>query len=328
MKKILIGAVALTSVFALSACSSGTSNNSGGTDNSAAAGGETIALVAKADSSDYWTAVKEGAEKAGQELGVNISWVGPATETEPEKQLQQLEAAITAKPIGIAYAPQDGAQAQAPEYLDKAKAANINVVAFDTPVANSDVPIATIASDNKQIGAMAADHMIELTGGKGTIGVVAHGEVGTAADRRDGFLEEIKAKAPDMTVLPVQNGNSDQAESRTKASGMLTSNPDLVGMFGTDDDSVIAIADEVAAKGSKAVVIGVDASPDEISLVKEGKITGGITQNPGGIGYQAVKTLYDAYKGTMPTEKNIVSPAVWYTKDNLDSPEVKEVIKD
>ncbi|MDR1766927.1 MAG: ABC transporter substrate-binding protein [Propionibacteriaceae bacterium] len=283
-------------------------------------------LVAKADASDYWTAVKEGAMKAGTELGVTVEWVGPATETEPDKQLQQLDSAINSKPAGIGFAPQDGAQAQADTYLQKAKDAGIPVVAFDTPVADSDIPIATVASDNKQIGADAAKQMNDLIGGKGKVGIIAHGEVGTAADRRDGFIDWMKANAPGVELLPTQNGNSDQAESRTKAAGVLTANPDLVGFFGTDDDSVIAIAEEVQEKGSKAVVIGVDASPDEIRLVKEGKITGGITQNPGGIGYQAVKVLYDASKGTQPTEKNIVSPAVWYTKDNLTSEEVVAVL--
>ncbi|MDR1806878.1 MAG: substrate-binding domain-containing protein [Propionibacteriaceae bacterium] len=316
-------ALATVTALAATACSGNSTSSTGGGE---ASGTTKIVLVAKADASDYWTAVKEGALQAGQDLGVTVEWVGPATETEPDKQLQQLDSAINGKPAGIGFAPQDGAQAQAPTYLQKAQDAGIPVVAFDTPVADTDIPIATIASDNKQIGAMAAEKLSELIGGQGTVGIIAHGEVGTAADRRDGFIDWMKANAPGVTLLPAQNGNSDQAESRTKAAGVLTANPDLAGFFGTDDDSVIAIAEEVQSKGSTAVVIGVDASPDEIRLVKEGKITGGITQNPGGIGYQAVKVLVDAANGTQPAEKNIVSPAVWYTKDNLDSAEVVAVL--
>ncbi|MDR1710349.1 MAG: substrate-binding domain-containing protein [Propionibacteriaceae bacterium] len=285
-----------------------------------------IVLVAKADASDYWTAVKEGAEKAGKELGATVEWVGPATETEPDKQLQQLDAAINSKPAGIGFAPQDGAQDQADTYLRKAKDAGIPVVAFDTPIENSDIQIATIASNNRQIGADAAQKMSELIGGAGTVGIIAHGEVGTAADRRDGFIDWMQANAPGVTLLPAQNGNSDQAESRSKAQSVLAANPGLVGFFGTDDDSVIAIADEVAAKGIQAVVIGVDASPDQLRLTKEGKITGGMAQNPGGIGYQAVKVLFEAAQGTMPAAANIVSPAVWYTADNLADPDVVAVI--
>ncbi|MDR1431691.1 MAG: hypothetical protein LBI99_06185, partial [Propionibacteriaceae bacterium] len=35
-----------------------------------------IALIAKANASDYWTAVKDGAMKAGAELGVEVTFLG------------------------------------------------------------------------------------------------------------------------------------------------------------------------------------------------------------------------------------------------------------
>ncbi|MDR1431670.1 MAG: substrate-binding domain-containing protein, partial [Propionibacteriaceae bacterium] len=240
----------------------------------------------------------------------------------------QLQTAVNEKPAGIGFAPQDGAQDGAPPILEAAQAAGIPVVAFDTPVKTSDIPIATVASNNKAIGAMAAENLVQLTGGKGNIAIIAHGEVGTAADRRDGFTEYITQNAPDMKIVDTQNGESDQAKSRDKANGILTANPDLVGFFGTDDDSVIAIAEEVASRNLSAQikVIGVDASPDEIKLVKEGKITGAVTQNPGGIGYKTVQVLVDAAKGTMPAQKEIISESVWYTADNLSSAEVVAVL--
>jgi ribose transport system substrate-binding protein len=324
MRKAIAGLVGVLVVAPLAACASGPDTAPG--SNGGGAGNVRIALVAKANASDYWTAVKEGALAAGQELGVEVTFNGPDTESEGDKQLNQLQTAINDKPAGIGFAPQDGAQDGAPSILEQAKAAGIPVVAFDTPVNSSDVPITTVASDNKGIGAMAAQHMVELTGGKGKIAIIANGEVGTAADRRDGFRDYLAQNAPGMEVVDVQNGESDPAKSRDKAQGILQAHQDLVGFFGTDDDSVVAIADEVAAKGMDVKVIGVDASADEIALVKEGKITGAVTQNPYGIGYQAVEILLDASKGTMPGSKNIVSESVWYTKDNIDSPEVKKVL--
>ncbi|MDR1078273.1 MAG: ABC transporter substrate-binding protein, partial [Propionibacteriaceae bacterium] len=299
-----------------------------GDDQAPAPDGIKIMLVAKANASDYWTAVKEGALRAGRDLGVEVTFNGPDTESEGDKQLNQLQTAVNERPAGIGFAPQDGAQDGAAAILDEAQRAGIPVVAFDTPVNGSDVPIATVASDNRQIGADAAQKMIELTGGRGGIAIIANGEVGTAADRRDGFRQHIERNAPGMTIVDVQNGESDQAKSRDKASGILTAHPDLVGFFGTDDDSVIAAAEEVAGRGltGQITVIGVDASADEIALVKAGKIAGAMTQDPGGIGYKTVQLLVEAARGTMPAEREIVSPAVWYTKDNLTSAEVVQVL--
>ena len=327
MKKLLAGLAGVALVASLAACSSGAATTGTAAGSAPAASGSTkIALVAKANASDYWTMVKDGALAAGKELGVEVTFNGPDTESEGDKQLNQLQTAINDKPAGIGFAPQDGAQDGAPAILDTAKTAGIPVVAFDTPINNSDVQIATVASDNKGIGAQAAEELSKLIGAKGDIAIVAHGEVGTAAARRDGFKEWIAANAPDVKIVDVQNGESDPAKSRDKAQGILQAHPALVGFFGTDDDSTIAIADEVKAKSLTTKVVGVDASPDVLTLIKGGQISGIVTQNPYGIGYKTVKILVDASKGTMPTAKDVVSESVWVTAANMDSAEVQQVL--
>lgn len=247
------------------------------------------------------------------------------TENEGDKQLNLLTAAINDKPAGVAIAPQDGAQDGAASVFDQAKAANIPVAVFDTPLKSWDGAIATIASDNTGVGAQAAENLSNLIGGKGKVAMVIQGVTGTAALRRDGFVDWMKANAPGITVVDIQNGEADLAKSRDKAQAILQANPDLAGFAGTSDYSTIAIADEVAAKGGKVKIVGVDASPDVLTLLTQGKIDGIITQNPYQIGYQTVVALVDAAKGKVPTEKTIVSPAAWVTKDNMNSPEIKQI---
>lgn len=322
MKKLLACALGAVLAVGFTAC------NNDSTEGAAkgSTGGGRVAVVAKANASEYWVRVKEGAEAAGKDLGVEVTFNGPDTESEGDKQLNQLQSAINDKPLGIAFAPQDGAQDGAPRLIEEADAAGIPVVIVDTPLAGSDLPITTVASDNTGMGAQAAEKMVELTGGKGKVAVVAHGEVGTAAARRDGFKQYLEEKAPDMEIVDIQNGESDPAKSRDKAQGILQANPDLVGFFGTDDDSVIAIADEVAAKAMDVKVIGVDSSPDVLTLLKEGKISGIIVQNPYNMGYQSVEILVAASKGEKPSEKNIVSASVWVTADNINDDDVQKVI--
>ena len=321
MKKVIAGIAAGALVLSLAACSGAEA------DPSAAGTGSTrIALIAKANASDYWTMVKNGAMAAGEELGVEVTYNGPDTESEGDKQLNQLQTAINDTPAGIGFAPQDGAQDGAPAVLDQAKAAGIPVVAFDTPINTWSDSIATVASDNEFIGAQAAEELAKLTGSTGTVAIVAHGEVGTAAARRDGFKNWIEQNAPDMTIVDIQNGESDPAKSRDKAQGILQAHPELAGFFGTDDDSTIAIADEVKTKGMSTVVVGVDASPDVLTLVSSGDIDGIVTQNAFGIGYKAVQILVAAANGTMPESKEVVSESVWVTADNMESDEVKQVL--
>lgn len=326
-KKLIAGACSLLLVASLTACNNSTTTpEPGSTGGGGDGGSKRIALIAKANSAEYWMKVKEGAIAAGQEAGYEVTFNGPDTESEGDKQLNQLKTAINDKPAGIGFAPQDGAQDGAPRLMDAAQAAGIPVVIFDTPLAGSDVPIATVASDNTGMGAQAAEQLVALAGQTGKVAIIAHGEVGTAAARRDGFRDWLTANAPGLEVVDVQNGESDPAKSRDKAQGILQAHPDLVGFFGTDDDSTIAIADEVAAKGMTTKVVGVDSSPDVLTLLKEGKISGVIVQNPFGMGQKTVQVLIDAIGGTLPTEKNVVSESVWVTPENIDSEEVQKVI--
>ncbi len=327
-RQLLAGMSAVLLAGSLAACS-GSSSNDGAAQSATEASGDAsnrIALISKANAADYWMKVKEGAMAAGEDLGVEVTFNGPDTESEGDKQLNQLESAINDHPMGIGFAPQDGAQDGSPRLLEKAEEEGIPVVIFDTPLETSDIPLTTVASDNEQIGADAAENMAELVGGEGKVAVIAHGQVGTAAARRDGFVNWIETNAPGIEVVDIQNGESDPAKSRDKAQGILQANPDLVGFYGTDDDSVVAIADEVLVKNMDVKVVGVDASPDVVTLVREGAIDGVMVQNPYGIGYKAVEILVEAARGELPTDKNVVEDSVWVTPDNVDTDEVQQIL--
>ncbi|MCC2594693.1 substrate-binding domain-containing protein [Tessaracoccus sp. OS52] len=321
MRRLITAALGLAMTAALAGCSTAGPTDEGNGDDAGR-----IVLIAKANSADYWIKVRDGAMKAGDDLGVDVTFNGTDTESEGDKQLNMLETAINDAPLGIGFAPQDGAQDGSPRLLEEAEKKGIPVAIFDTPLATSDIPFATVASDNSGMGAQAAERLVELTGGEGSVAVIAHGELGTAAERRDGFISYLEENAPGLEVVDIQNGESDPAKSRDKAQGILQAHPDLVGFFGTDDDSAVAIADEVVAKGSDTVVVGIDATPDVLTLVEEGAIAGVIVQNPFGIGYQTVEILLAASKGEFPSERDIVSESVWVSADNLDDPEVQEVI--
>ena len=117
MKKLIAGALGV--VLAATGMV-GCSQDKGGGQGE---GGGRIALIAKANASDYWSRVGEGAKQAGKDLGVEVVFNGPDTESEGDKQLNQLQSAINDSPLGIGFAPQDGAQDGAPRLLDEAKAA-------------------------------------------------------------------------------------------------------------------------------------------------------------------------------------------------------------
>ena len=149
-----------------------------------------IPLISKGFQHQFWQAVKAGADKAAAEMNVEVTFEGPDTEAQVDKQIDMLAAALAKKPAAIGFAALDS-QAAIP-LLRQAQEAGIAVIAFDSGV-DSDIPAATASTDNLAAAALAADKMAELIGGAGKVALVVHDQTSrTGIDRRDGFVNRVK----------------------------------------------------------------------------------------------------------------------------------------
>ncbi|MEF2546671.1 ABC transporter substrate-binding protein [Aurantimonas sp. E1-2-R+4] len=285
-----------------------------------------VPLISKGFQHQFWQAVKSGADKAAEELGVEVSFEGPDNETMVDRQIDMLSAALAKKPDAIGFAALDS-QAAIP-LLQQAKDAGIPVIAFDSGV-DSDIPMATASTDNVAAAALAADKMAELIGDKGKVAVVAHDQTSrTGIDRVEGFSNRIKEAHPDIEIVSVQYGGGDQLESTEITKSILQANPDLAGIFGANEGSAIGVLNGKREMGrDEVVVIGYDSGAAQKEAVRDGSMAGAITQNPVGIGYETVKAAVAAAKGET-VEKNIDTGFFYYDKATIDDPEIAAVLYD
>lgn len=283
-----------------------------------------IPLISKGFQHQFWQAVKQGADQAAKEFDVKVTFEGPDTEAQVDRQIDMLAAALANKPDAIGFAALDS-QAAIP-LLRKAQKAGIPVVAFDSGV-DSDIPVTTATTDNVAASALAADKMAELIGNKGQVAVVAHSQTGTTGiDRRDGFLQRMEEAYPDIDVVTVQYGDGDQLKSTEVARAILTSYPNLSGMFGTNEGSAVGVVNAVRESNVKdLVVIGFDSGTAQMNAIRSGLMAGAITQNPIGIGYETVKAAVQKLNGqTVP--KVIDTGFYYYTAKNIDDPKIAAVL--
>jgi ribose transport system substrate-binding protein len=284
-----------------------------------------IPVISKGFQHQFWQAVKQGTEKAAKEFNVNVTFEGPETESQVDKQIEMLQAALDKKPKAIAFAALDS-KAAIP-LLQKAKAANIPVIGFDSGV-DSDIPVTTAATDNKKAAALAADKMAQLIGNEGEVALVVHDQTSrTGIDRRDGFVNEIKAKYPKINIVDIQYGGGDQLKSTDLTKAIIQAHPNLKGIFGANEGSVVGVINGVTElkKDGKIVIIGYDSGKQQLDAIRSGKEAGAITQDPIGIGYWSVKAAVMAIKGEK-VEKSIDTGFHWYDKTNIDSDEIKPLL--
>lgn len=281
-------------------------------------------IIAKGFSHQFWQAVKAGAEAAAERDGVTITFEGPNTEAEIDKQTDILNAAIAKNPQGLGFAALDS-QAQVPA-LQKAADAGIPIVAFDSGV-DSDLPLTTCTTDNVNAAGAAADKMAEAIGGKGQIAAEIHDQTSaTGIGRRDGFVNRIKEKYPEIEVVDIKYAN-DALKAADDIKATLQAYPDLKGIFASNEGAAIGLSVAMKETGAKIVGIGYDSGKTQKDAIMDGTLLGSITQNPVGIGECVVDSLAKAIKGeTLP--KIIDTGYYWYDKTNITDPKIAAVLYD
>jgi len=277
-----------------------------------------VAVVSKGFQHQFWQAVQAGTEQAAEDFGVTVTFEGPETESQVDKQVEMVQAVLDKNPDALCLAALD-TQALIP-LLERAQSEGIPIVAFDSGV-DSDIPVATAATDNIAAAALAADKMAELIGGSGQVAVIVHDQTSrTGIDRRDGFVNRIESEYPDIEIVDVQYGAGDQLKSTDLAKAIIQAHPDLKGFFGANEGSIIGVLNGVAEMGKEGeiVVIGYDSGQQQIDAIKAGTEAGAITQDPIGIGYKCVEAAVMTLDGE-EVPVTIDTGFHWYDASNVDS---------
>src|SRR3982075_3344942 len=284
-----------------------------------------IPMISKGFQHQFWQAVKQGADKAALQFNVTISFQGPENESQVDKQLEMLQTVLNQKPSALCFAALDS-KAAIP-LLQKFKDAKIPVIGFDSGV-DSDIPLATAATDNIAAAGAAADKMAGLIGGAGEVAIVAHDQTSrTGIDRVKGFTDQIKNKYPNIKIVATQYGGGDQLKSTDLTKAILQANPNLKGIFGANEGSAIGVLNGVkeSNKTGKVTVIGYDSGQQQMDAIRAGTEAGAITQDPIGIGFKCVEAAVSAIAGKT-VSKNIDTGFKWYDKTNIDNPDIAALL--
>ncbi|MBE7022702.1 MAG: BMP family ABC transporter substrate-binding protein [Ruminococcaceae bacterium] len=286
-----------------------------------------VAVIAKGFQHKFWQTVKKGAEQAAKDLDIRITFEGPDTEAQVDKQVEMLDAAISKNPVAICIAALDSRALLGS--LDKAAERGIALVGFDSGV-DSDLLVATAATDNTAAAALAADKLAEAIGEEGKVGMVVHDQVSTTGrQRRDGFRERIESTYPNIEIVDIQYGEGDHTQSADVAKAMITANSDLKAIYGSNEGSAIGVmlAVEELNKVGKIQVVGFDSGKKQVDSIRNGDMLGAVTQNPIQLGYKAVEAAYRASRGET-VQKEIDTGFEWYDKNNVDSDVIKPLLYD
>jgi ABC-type sugar transport system substrate-binding protein len=293
---------------------------------SGSSGKKTMELIVGTKSDDFYVTMECGAEAEAKKLGVKLTVTGPATFSVPQ-QKPLIDAAEISKPNALLVAPTDSA-ALNPDLI-KVQKNGTKIIFVDTSSADAALGLSRISSNNYAGGQLAAEDLGNLIGGKGTVAVidVAAG-VSTTDARVAGFDAEMKAKFPNVSLLPEQN---DDADSVTTASsfveGDISGHPTLDGIFAANVITAEGSASGIqhAGKSGKVKLATFDADVTQVADLKNGSLQLAIAQEPALEGKDAVEQGLDAIEGKTVT-KNIATPLIAVTPQNMNAASIKPYI--
>jgi ribose transport system substrate-binding protein len=299
--------------------------------------GQEVAVIVKTGNSSFWQNVQTGCFDAQKELKkttakFSVTFLGPQSESNVNEEINIVESAIDRGVKAIVLAPSD-TTALIPA-VKKAKAAGIKVIIIDSkldgPASQYD---AFLATDNDAAGRACAKEMIArvkaATGSdSGKIAIESYvAGVGSEVGRVGGFKDYI-AKNSKLQVVTTQYSQSDQVQALNQVTNILSSNTDLVGIFGANEPSAVGMGRAIAQAGlaGKIVAIGFDGNGVLQNFVKDGTIQAICVQSSYNMGYLGVKTAYDASVGKKKVAAYVDTGFLLVTKDNIDTTPAKNVL--
>lgn len=310
----------------LAGCSGSGSGQSSSGDGSESADAKEIVVIVKNNTAPFWISVLEGAQAAGEELGVTVTTKTPVDTAEGsgnEQQSQLCEEAIVQGADAVVIAPVDS-EAIIPA-TEKINEAGIPVINLNTRISDDSQYVTFAGLENVTQGYETAKVVLEEMGGEGTVFII-EGSTGaqTSIDRVTGF-ENALAEYPNIEVVAQQSANYSRADAMNVVQNLLQSYPDVDAILCCNDEMAMGAAEAVDAAGKigDILISGQDANDDAVEAVREGRLFATSWGNPYMQGYTAVEAAVKVLNGE-EVEDFYEVPTKVVTIDNIDTFENEE----
>lgn len=256
-----------------------------------------IAFVPQQVGITYFEMANKGAQKAGEELGVEVYYIGP-TAVDAVSQANVVTDLINQEVDAICIQPTDSESIL--PVLKKARDAGIKVLTWGCDV-NADFRDAFINSINyDDFGYTMTDKLAEAMGEEGEFAIITSAL--TAVDCA-AWVEACKVRIaeayPNMTLLTVEPCDDDQDKAYAIAQNLISAYPNLKGILGVTSPAPPAAAQAVTDAGKIGEIAVVGAAEPSMSnaYLKTGAIYNSVLWDIPGFGEITIRVADAMLKG-------------------------------
>jgi len=305
----LAAAALLVSALALAGCSGKSHGNS-------------VQVVASLHdmTEPFFVAVKRELDAEAARLGVGISVEDGQSNS--AKQTADIEAAIAGGTQGLILAPND-VNALAPGVEEVLKA-GIPIVTLDRRVDNTSVKVPHVGADNVAGGRIMAQWVIDSFPNGAKVLLIT-GQLGSSPsiDRTRGIKETLAAAGSKYQIVAEQSATWKREQGLTVTQNVLTSlgGQALQAIVAESDEMALGALEALRSSGVAGVkVIGFDATPEALKLVRSGDMAATIEQSPISQARAALQQLVARIRENTPVAGASIAP-VLITPANVNQAE-------
>ena len=321
--------------------------------------GSYISIIGRYSGDSYWKEVEAGAKQAVADINTLLGYKGndkikltfsaPSERDNVDEQINILDAELARYPIAIAIAAVDTTACQV--QFEAAADNGAPIVTFDSGSDYADIA-SHVSTNNIEASKTAANKLATLMERSGEVAVFVQDSFSmTAKERGQGFVEELAASFPDVSVVNIYHldelgtmaANIAAEKNAALAEGeqeidpasitqkevvqyILEKNPNLKGIYTTNLDTTQLVADVLSSlERDDLYFVGFDGGEEQLKLLEDDVVDGLVIQNPYGMGYAAVVSAARAVL-ELGNEAFVDSGYTWVTKDNMKEADIKKML--
>jgi len=237
---------------------------------------------------------------------LNVNLIESDGQGNAENQISQVQDFLAQNVDAIILNPYDR-EGSAPA-VNLAVKAHKPIVVVNAIVSNLDKANAYVGSEDAEAGRIEAQRIADVLNGKGNV-VIIHGPNGHSAEvQRSEGIRDVLAKYPNIKVIAEQTANWDRTQALNLMQNWLASGQKIDAVIAQNDEMALGAlkAIEETGKQGQIAVIGIDAIPDALKAVSEGKMVGTVFQDAKGQGSLAVELAVDLAQGKSVKHDNYI----------------------
>jgi simple sugar transport system substrate-binding protein len=279
----IVATVAALGMVALAGCS-GTGQDTGAEDGGSQPSDDlTIAVVSHGTPGDtFWDVVKSGAEQAGADLGVTVTYQGNG---DPVQQSNMIDSAVADGVDGlvVSMANPEGVR----EAVESAVAAGVPVITINSGLEQSrEYGALTHVGQSERIAGEGAGEKLAESGLKKVICVIHEAGNAGLEDRCAGAAATLGGSVENLQV-----DIANVADAQNTISSKLLADDSIDGVLALNPAVAVAASKAIEEAGSSAALATFDISSDILDLILDDKVLFAVDQQPYSQGYLPVTFL-------------------------------------